>query len=236
MARKHGFENVAIPPIFYTMREPFFHLHRRHALWPQICGPGKAAEQDEVRDAVGIGGSEQRAHASAFRKGQDRRSARADLIDDGADIVHSLFQGRCTGHPVRQTLSSLVERDDPGEPCQSLQRGRISGQLVEHLDVGRQSRNQDDVDGAITQHLIGDVNVPALRVPCFWRCKVRHVLLLVIVGIVAWHCLRDQEGSLGVRVHVLVRELLECIEGKSREPKRGHGIVYRTGPKTIESQ
>jgi len=64
------------------------------------------AEQSRIVQECGVG------LVQLKRDGEARRS---DLVHDGADVIHALFEGGDAERSIRQALSTLVESDDASE-------------------------------------------------------------------------------------------------------------------------
>ena len=88
-------------------------------------------------------------------------------VHHGAGVVHADLEGRepVLGHAVREPHASLVEDQYPSERGQAPQEP-LDPRLVPHaLDVRDPSEYEDQIDGAVAQYLIRDVDaIGGLRV------------------------------------------------------------------------
>ena len=135
---------------------------------------GKAADQDEMRNPVGVRRGKQRAHRAALGEAHHGRTRRTDRIHDGAHIIHALLERWRPSHAIGKPLAPLVEGHDPGEAREPAQEGRVSGQFMHELDMRNDAGDKDDVDGPVANHLIGDVDVAAQRIACLGQRKIVH--------------------------------------------------------------
>jgi phage terminase large subunit-like protein len=125
-----------------------------------------AAERRERDRAFRISRGEEHAHVAALRRAEDRGALGADAVHHGADVVHPLFQRRQLvgrdgiGHPG----AALVEQDQARERGETLEAGGEVGQFPGELDVRDPAGHVDQVYWAVADDLVGDVDVPGLRV------------------------------------------------------------------------
>ena len=108
-----------------------------------------------------VGGREQEAHRGALRDPQQGRPLRARSVHDGAHVVHALLEGGRVGHRVRQAGAPAVEVDHAGERRQALVEPLRGLVLPDQLDVGGEPVDQDEVEVAFAEHLVGEVYVAA---------------------------------------------------------------------------
>ena len=118
---------------------------------------GEAPEEDDARDALGVGGGEQDAHRAALGESEERRALRTDFVHDRANVVHPLLERGDAGRSIGQSLAPLVERDDAGKRRKTAQEARISNHFMREFDMRNAARDQDDVDGPAPHCLISDV-------------------------------------------------------------------------------
>ena len=135
---------------------------------------GETPEEDDVRDALGVGGGEQNAHRATLGESKEHRPLRADIVHDRADVVHPFLERSDAVGSIGEALASLVERDDAGERRKTAQKARVSNHFMHELDMRNEARNHDDVDRPVPHHLISDVDVAALRVTCDRQFEIAH--------------------------------------------------------------
>jgi hypothetical protein len=100
---------------------------------------------------------------------------RANGVHHRPDIVHSRLERRRAADTIGHTRSPLVEADQPRERLDlPEERGACRDGCFE-LEVTDESRNEDDVKGAIAADLVSDVDVAALRVA---RLRLAHATSL----------------------------------------------------------
>jgi hypothetical protein len=124
----------------------------------------KSAAHDERRRSLWISRGEQDTHGGPFREAVERRALRADRIHDRAHVVHARLQRRSAANGVRHAGAALVEPDQTSEGRKLLQEGREGRELPLDLEVRHVPRDEDEVERAVTDDLVGDVDVAAARV------------------------------------------------------------------------
>src|SRR5271163_1155184 len=155
-------------PLLHTLPDSFFDI-------AGIVGKsGEAPEEDDVRDALGVGGGEQDAHRAALRESEEYRAPRTDFLHDRTNVVQPLLEGGNAVGSIGQALASLVERDHAGERRKTAQKAGISKHFMRELDMRNEAWDQDDVDGPVPHCLIGDINVAAQRVACDRQYEIAH--------------------------------------------------------------
>ena len=84
-----------------------------------------------------------------------------------ADVVHALFERRIADVPVGRARTALVEHDDTrerGEPFHPVAEPDLAPVEV---DVRNETRHDHEIDRAIAEDLVGDVDVAAEGVSGF---------------------------------------------------------------------
>ena len=140
----------------------------------EVAGLRKTAEKNELRHAFRVGSREQEAHRAALGEPEQGCSLRADVVHDGANVVHALFERRGAGYPIGQALPSLVERHDAGEGRKTAQERRVTWHLMRKFNVRNDARDHDDIDRPVAHHLIGDIDVAAECVPGDGQYEIAH--------------------------------------------------------------
>jgi hypothetical protein len=127
--------------------------------------PGVAPDGDQRARPHGMGRREERAHRPALGVPEERRPLGADGVHHRPDVVHPGLEVRQVGHAIREPGAPLVEEDQPREGRQPLEEPAARGLLPEDLEVRHPAGDEDEVPRRIAQHLVGDVDVAAPRVP-----------------------------------------------------------------------
>ena len=125
--------------------------------------------QDDPVDTLGIGSREEEADRSALRHAEQRCPLAADRLHHGTDVVHPLLETRHAGDPIREPIAAFVEDDDARESGQAVEELAVAGKLVEELDVRDEPRDEHQVAGTLTDHLVRDADVTAQSVAGFGK-------------------------------------------------------------------
>jgi hypothetical protein len=159
--RDRGIERVR--PVALERLQALLELVLAHQ--PRAC-PGERAVQDERGRAFRVGGGEERAHRSSFGDPQQRRPLRPRGVHYRANVVHPLLEDRqlVHGHPVGETGPTLVEHDQPAERGEPPEEGGLQGVFPGQFDVRDPAGDEDEVDRSVPDHLVGEVDLAALRV------------------------------------------------------------------------
>jgi hypothetical protein len=142
--------------------------------------PARAgAEQDQRDRALGVGRGEQHGHRTAFRHAENDRTLGADGVHHSAGIVHPDLERRepILGDPVGEPDASLVEQHDAGERGEAFVEPREPGLGPHLLDVRDPSEHEQDVDRAVADDLIGDMD--AVGGLCIAGLGYGHASILV---------------------------------------------------------
>jgi hypothetical protein len=86
-------------------------------------------------------------------------------VQDRQNILHGVLEDDRSGRVVGQPGTALVEHDEPGERHQPRIPAHHTRPLVVLLQVGGERWNQDQVQGSVTEHPIGDVDAAAVDIP-----------------------------------------------------------------------
>jgi len=157
-----------------TRRNELLHLLLDH-LAPFSFGPSEqiAGRPERPRQAtvehqrarpLGVGRGEYHAHRNALGEADQRCPVRPGRIHHRPDVIASLLQRRQTQHPVRQAGTPLIEKKHPRMLGKTAQQGSPARCLPPQLHVGDNARHDDHVKRALTQHLVGDRDIPAARI------------------------------------------------------------------------
>ncbi len=106
---------------------------------------GKSREpgvKNEMRGPLRVGRSKHHANRRPFRAAKQCRARRSDVIHDGADVIHTLFEGGDAEGSIRQALAALVEGDDASKRRDAPQEIRVAGDLVQKLHMRGQTRDK----------------------------------------------------------------------------------------------
>ena len=100
-----------------------------------------------------------------------RRTARSEPAASITARTSSIRSSRVAHHgAVREPHAALVEEDQPGEAGKPLHETAVARQLPVRLQVREPAHDEDQVDVALAQHLVGDVDVAGARVANFREC------------------------------------------------------------------
>ena len=118
-----------------------------------------------MRSGLRVGRGEQHGHRAPLGAAEQRRPLHVRGIHDGANVLHPLLQGGERGQRdrVRDAGAPLVEAEEPAECPQATQEARQRRLFPHDLDVAEPVRDEDHVERAIPDDLIGDVAVLAVR-------------------------------------------------------------------------
>src|SRR5205823_13862865 len=94
--------------------------------------------------------------------------------------IQPLFEQWHAGHAIREALSALVERHDTRERCQAAQQIRPARKnLVHELDVGKNAKDNNQIDRTVAHRLIGDADISAADITRGWKFQLTHALCLL---------------------------------------------------------
>ena len=166
--RRHGREvHVLAPRALELGRHVRSLLARRR---PGIVVVGVAAlrvrpVEHEGARPLRVARREEHAERAAFRVAEERRRLASGRVHDGAHVVHARLEVGEADAPVGEPRPPLVEADQPGERPEALEEVSVRRALPVDLEVGEEALHEHEVERAVARHLVGDVDVPAARVP-----------------------------------------------------------------------
>ncbi len=130
------------------------------------ASPCRAAHHHERPGPLGVGGREQRAHRPALGVAQDGGALHADVVHDGAHVVHAGLERReVVGlDPVGEPDPPLVEEDQARERREPLVETLDRLDLRGGVEALHPAVDEDDVERPLAHDLVGDVDVTVLRV------------------------------------------------------------------------
>src|SRR5262245_10881973 len=138
------------------------------------CNASVAAVQNQRRPALWIRRSEQRAHRPALGYPENRSALRADRIHHATHVVHPLLQ-RWHGHAtIGEARPTFVEPDESRERGESFEEVGDVRFVPVVFEIGYKSWHVHQIARPITDHLVGDVDIAAARIP---RLRL-HALVL----------------------------------------------------------
>jgi hypothetical protein len=99
--------------------------------------------------------------------GINRGPLRPDRVEHGPQILGPFFPGRqgVQRHRVGGAGAAAVEHDEPAEGGQPLQKPGHQGVVPLQVDVLGQAVDIDQVQGPLTQDLVGDIGLTQRGVP-----------------------------------------------------------------------
>ena len=71
-----------------------------------------------------------------------------------------LLDGVSLEHPLGEAGATAVEQDQPPEGGKALQEATVGGALPEMLDLRDPAGQEENVEAAVADHLVGDVASP----------------------------------------------------------------------------
>ena len=89
----------------------------------------------------------------------------ARRVHHRAHVVHARLEVGQPDAAVGEPGPALVEADQPCERAQALEEACVLRVLPVDLEVGEEPRDEHEVERPVAGHLVGDVDVPAARVP-----------------------------------------------------------------------
>src|SRR5262249_15386702 len=128
-----------------------------------LSEPGKCAVKNERLGSLGVAGREEGGEGSAFGYSELSRALDAHCVHDGTYIIHSLVQRGQVRHTVRQAGAPFVEQDHARKAAELAEPPGQARFVPVVFDVRDESRCYDEVT-ALTENLIGDVNIAALGI------------------------------------------------------------------------
>jgi hypothetical protein len=121
-----------------------------------------------VAHPLWIRGREEGGQRRPLRTAEDGRPFDALRIHHCAGVVDPLFDRRRLGDGVGEAGAALVEDQHPSESREPAHELAVSRVLPCDIEVGEDARDVDQVDRAVADHLVGDAELPALRVLGLW--------------------------------------------------------------------
>ena len=115
--------------------------------------------------AIRVCGREAHAHRAALGDTEEVRPLDAARIHHGPDVVHPLGERDIACDRIGQAGAALVEHREPRERGEPMQVSREIGPLPGGFDVRDEAGNRHEIRRPLTDHLEGDVESGALRVP-----------------------------------------------------------------------
>ena len=132
------------------------------------------AVQRQRERALRVGRGEHDAHRAAFGHAEQRCPFRADGVHHDPHILHAFLERRRPDHSLGQTGPPLVETNESREGRESAEEAGHPWLLPLELEVADQSWNPNEVEGPVAQHLIGNREITAPRVPYDWSFVGHH--------------------------------------------------------------
>jgi hypothetical protein len=115
-------------------------------------GPVRVRRREECR------------HRTALPESEQRDTLAADRIDHRAHVVHARLDPSERRGSVGQTGAALVEPDQSRERPEPFEEARVARLLPVELQVRDEARHEHEIERPLARHLVGDVDVAALRV------------------------------------------------------------------------
>jgi hypothetical protein len=122
--------------------------------------------QQQRAGALRIRGGEQDGHRPALGGTEQCRLIGARGVHHRSHIVHPRFQVRHVAYAIGQAGASLVEHDEAREGSKAVEEVRQSRVFPLDLKIGNETLHEDDVDRAVADDLVGDMDAAASGVFC----------------------------------------------------------------------
>ena len=152
------------------MEHEFEFLRRRHRAEFR-----EAAVEHQGGGPLWIRSGEHHAQGTALGHAYDGGAIRPCGVEDGPNIIHPLLEGGHLRHTVGESGAALVEQDQPCKRPQAAQKPGAGGLFPEPFNVGNEARDDHQIERAIPNDLIGNVDVSALGVSRLrWSARALH--------------------------------------------------------------
>ena len=109
-------------------------------------------------------GGEQRADEAAQRVGEHGRAFAAGGVEHRQRVLRLLLDGVVVEHALGQPGAAAVEQDQPPERGEPLEEAAVGRRLPEVLDLRDPAGQEQQVEAAVADDLVGDRRVAAARV------------------------------------------------------------------------
>ena len=117
-------------------------------------------------DAVRVRRGEHDRRRAALADADQRGLLEPGRVHDGFELLGSFLDRPDLGDRVGHPDTGLVVDQHAGERRQVLEERGELGRCPHDLDVRDERPGDDDVDVPGAEHLVGEAQVPAARVPC----------------------------------------------------------------------
>ena len=160
--------------------------------------PGAAIDEDERRGALRVGGREDEGHHRRADAGHQGGPFGADVVEDRPKVVDPLLDRRqvVDADRVGQAGATLVEDDDATERRQLVEQPGKGREVPHGIDVAEPLVDEDEVGRAVSEHLVGDVELAGARVARLWD---RDRIEAHGPSVAAWPKTRNILGGVQVR-------------------------------------
>ncbi len=125
---------------------------------------GEGAPQDEGSHPLGEGGREQDRQRSPFGDPDHDRRLDTCGIGDRPKIVHAVFGAAGAERPVGTPGAALVEEHEAADSGEATEDASEVRQVPHHLDVRDETGDEEEVEWAVADDLVGDAQLAALGV------------------------------------------------------------------------
>jgi hypothetical protein len=131
------------------------------------AGLGDGAVEHQRLDALGMRRREDRRDRAAVPLSDDDRPRAAGRVEDRADVVHALLEGRhrIGRDRVGQPDAALVEDDQPEARSEAVEEADDRRLFAVQVEMRDPARDVDEVGRRGPEHLVGDVVLATARVP-----------------------------------------------------------------------
>lgn len=165
----------ACSPPFSYLSQPLAPLRLRRR--PRVVVSAQPArlriEEYEARGSLGIGRSEQNCQSAALVRAPEDGPFRGCVVHDRAKVIHACLEGRKRDGSVREPRSALVEHDHAREVREAQHVSEKKRLVPRREQVSREPADEDEVDRALADQLVGDRHIAAARVTHFGHVHAR---------------------------------------------------------------
>lgn len=124
----------------------------------------QSVEEHERFDPLGLARGERNRREPAFRISEHHGAVGADRVEHRNKIRRALFQRRRRQNRIGQAGTRLVEQDHAAEATQAFQHVRRPPISPPELNMRHRPAHEQEITGAVTEHLIRDAETSMLRV------------------------------------------------------------------------
>ena len=130
---------------------------------PGPSGVGRA--ENERGRPLGERRGEEGADGAALGTAEQRCLFRPDVVQNGTDVIEHLLVRAEREDAIGQPRAAPVEHDEARERRHALEELGVRRQPLVLLEMRHVARGEEQIERTVAQHLVGDIELAALRVP-----------------------------------------------------------------------